>query len=102
MSREDHQMKIRLPADLKEKIDESAKAYKRSLNADIIARLEHSFLMEPELSPLKMPESELLQKISKLAIIFENLDIEQLKEDYQPPEISIIDADAVPKNKKDA
>lgn len=44
MSREDPQFRIRLPADLKEKIEESAKDNGRSLNAEIVHRLGLSFL----------------------------------------------------------
>ncbi|MDP9908248.1 hypothetical protein J2W27_000341 [Variovorax boronicumulans] len=43
MSREDAQMKIRLPAELKAGIDEAASANKRTLNAEIVARLQASF-----------------------------------------------------------
>lgn len=43
MSREDPQMKIRLPADLKECIEDAATKGKRSLNAEIVARLQASF-----------------------------------------------------------
>jgi predicted DNA-binding protein len=42
MSREDSQFKLRLPAELREKIEQSAKDAKRSLNAEIVARLEDS------------------------------------------------------------
>lgn len=44
MSREDPQMKIRLPADLKECIENAATKGKRSLNAEIVARLQASFV----------------------------------------------------------
>lgn len=43
MSREDPQMKIRLPADLKDQIEASAKEVGRSMNAEIVARLQESF-----------------------------------------------------------
>lgn len=43
MSREDAQMKLRLPAALRDMIVASADASKRSLNAEIIDRLEKSF-----------------------------------------------------------
>jgi len=36
--------KLRMPAELKAKIAESAKTHNRSMNADIVARLEQSFL----------------------------------------------------------
>ncbi|MBV7417901.1 Arc family DNA-binding protein [Comamonas sp. CMM03] len=43
MSREDPQMKIRLPADLKDQIEAASKQSGRSMNAEIVARLEGSF-----------------------------------------------------------
>ena len=43
MSREDQQMKVRLPADLKQRIEEAAGTARRSLNAEIVARLQESF-----------------------------------------------------------
>lgn len=43
MSREDPQMKIRLPEELKARIDASATQAGRSLNAEIVARLEGSY-----------------------------------------------------------
>lgn len=35
--------KLRIPAELKARVAESAKAHNRSMNADIVARLEKSF-----------------------------------------------------------
>lgn len=35
--------KVRMPQELKDKIAESAKELNRSMNADIVARLEESF-----------------------------------------------------------
>lgn len=43
MSREDPQMKIRLPADLKDRIEAASKQASRSMNAEIVVRLEGSF-----------------------------------------------------------
>lgn len=43
MSREDQQMKVRLPADLKQHIEDAANTARRSLNAEIVARLQESF-----------------------------------------------------------
>lgn len=43
MSREDPQMKIRLPADLKDQIEAAAKDSGRSMNAEIVVRLQDSF-----------------------------------------------------------
>lgn len=42
MSREDPQMKIRLPADLKDQIETAAKEAGRSMNAEIIERLSRT------------------------------------------------------------
>lgn len=42
----DVEYKMRMTQDLKEKIVESAKAHNRSMNADIIARLEQSFKID--------------------------------------------------------
>ena len=39
----DPQYKLRLPAELRDKIKESAGTHNRSMNADIVARLEDSF-----------------------------------------------------------
>ncbi|WP_228703816.1 Arc family DNA-binding protein [Acinetobacter larvae] len=43
MSRVDPQLKLRLPLELKDKITESAASLGRSINADVVARLEQSF-----------------------------------------------------------
>ncbi|MDC9623627.1 Arc family DNA-binding protein [Xenorhabdus sp. XENO-7] len=43
MSREDAQMKIRLPAELKEKLEKAATENKRSMNAEVLQRLSKSF-----------------------------------------------------------
>jgi molybdopterin converting factor small subunit len=47
MSREDPQMKIRLPADLKDRIETSSKEVGRSMNAEIVARLQETFDAKP-------------------------------------------------------
>lgn len=59
------QHKLRMPPELKQKIAESAKAYNRSMNADIVARLEQSFLRESDFSPLNMPPEEFKKKLEK-------------------------------------
>lgn len=43
MKRTDPQFKLRIPEELKARIDEAAKESRRSINAEIIARLEQSF-----------------------------------------------------------
>lgn len=71
MSREDPQMKIRLPADLKDQIEAAAKDSGRSMNAEIVARLEQSFGIKPDVSRLHPLEAlfkayQLRQSISSL------------------------------------
>lgn len=46
MSREDSQFKLRMPAELREKVEEAAKDSKRSLNAEIVACLEQAVLKQ--------------------------------------------------------
>lgn len=53
----DVEYKMRMTQDLKEKIVTSAKAHNRSLNADIIARLEQSFDTTEVSDPVSMKES---------------------------------------------
>ena len=47
MSREDPQMKIRLPDELKRLVEAAASDAGRSLNAEIVYRLEQSFNPQP-------------------------------------------------------
>lgn len=51
MSREDPQLKIRLPAELKARVEDASRAAGRSINSEVVQRLERSFsapLMEPK------------------------------------------------------
>ena len=57
------QYKLRLPPELKEKIAISAKEHNRSMNADIVARLEQTF--SSEVVP-KGEASALIQQIKEL------------------------------------
>jgi predicted DNA-binding protein len=61
MSREDPQLRIRLPAELKQKIEDFSKANGRSMNAEIVKRLEASFLGE-------IPEDEVISASQALQI----------------------------------
>lgn len=54
------QYNLRWPDELKEKIAQSAKEHNRSMNADIVARLEKSF--EPELKFTETIEFELMKR----------------------------------------
>lgn len=62
MSREDPQLRIRLPIELKDKIEASAKANKRSMNAEIVQRLDGSFLAE-------VPDDEVLSAEDAIKIV---------------------------------
>lgn len=44
MSREDPQFKLRMPQDLRQQAEQAAKAAGRSLNAELVTRIESSFL----------------------------------------------------------
>ena len=43
MTAKDYKYLVRLPIQLREQLQESAELYRRSLNSDIVARLEQSF-----------------------------------------------------------
>lgn len=62
MSREDPQLRIRLPIELKEKVEEAARANNRSMNAEIVQRLEGSFFGD-------MPIDELISATDALHIV---------------------------------
>ncbi|KVD48646.1 hypothetical protein WS61_07445 [Burkholderia sp. ABCPW 11] len=51
MTREDPQMKLRLPADLKDRLSELAAANGRSLNAEVLLRLEASISGDASAAP---------------------------------------------------
>lgn len=61
--RTDPQYKIRWSADLRDRLAEAAKANKRSLNAEIIARLEESVARDRPLSEEELDER--LESLSK-------------------------------------
>lgn len=46
MSREDPQFKLRMPAELRAQAEQAAKASGRSLNSELVARIESSFLSD--------------------------------------------------------
>lgn len=53
----DPQYKLRIPPELKKQLEDSAKDSNRSMNAEIVLRLQQSFLNDTSVSPL-----EVLQK----------------------------------------
>lgn len=72
MSRDDPQFKLRLPADLKARIDQAAAENRRSINAELVARLEDSFI------PRSMDDIE-RDSLSKLERELADLSIESFK-----------------------
>lgn len=82
-NQKDPQYKLRWSEDLRDKVAASAKAYNRSMNADIIARLERSFLTEPDFSPLNMPPEELKKRL-------ENAKAELQSQKEKPKELNVV------------
>lgn len=67
----DAQFKIRLPHELKEKIRQSAEQYNRTMTADIVARLENSFLdidqhLEEQINSVASYQKEVDEKFNLL------------------------------------
>ncbi|WOE32744.1 MULTISPECIES: Arc family DNA-binding protein [unclassified Acinetobacter] len=59
------QYNLRWPKELKEKIAQSAKKHNRSMNADIVARLEQSLANE-ELPTITQADKDYLTKIQSI------------------------------------
>lgn len=72
---------LRIPSELKAKVQESAKEHNRSMNADIVARLEKSFEqpLSVELSPTQLEQITKAAGASYMAVIAKHL--ESLSED---------------------
>lgn len=65
MSREDPQFKLRMPASLRDQADQAARAAGRSLNAELVARLEASFLSAA--APEKLLTAARARELASLA-----------------------------------
>ena len=65
----DPQYKLRWSEDLRDKVAESAKRHNRSMNADIVARLEQTFRTFPSLSSERelhhIPTEELISEVMR-------------------------------------
>ncbi|ENU80119.1 hypothetical protein F975_01872 [Acinetobacter sp. ANC 3789] len=57
--------KMRMSQELKDKIAESAKELNRSMNADIVARLEESFEQKSFESLENVPTEDLMKELAK-------------------------------------
>lgn len=76
------QYNLRLPDDLKQKIADSAKELNRSMNADIVARLEQSFRHEVEdleSVPLEKLLAVVMQRLGENSIRLTSEEIERIK-----------------------
>lgn len=76
------QYNLRLPDELKQKIAESAKELNRSMNADIVARLEQSFRHEVEnleSVPLEKLLAVVMQRLGENSIRLTSEKIERIK-----------------------
>lgn len=69
----DVEYKMRMTQDLKDKIVESAKEHNRSMNADIVARLEESF---PAINNQEAYKRYINKKINNLAYTIERLELQ--------------------------
>lgn len=78
------QYNLRLPDDLKQKIAQSAKELNRSMNADIVARLESSFehknIYNLEDIPLEKLLSAVMEKLGKNSLSLTREEITRGKE----------------------
>ena len=69
----DVEYKMRMAQDLKDKIVASAKEHNRSMNADIVARLENSFLLKDSSAPTNADVKVFHLKTGKRRIVFGKL-----------------------------
>lgn len=74
---------LRMPQSLREKLESSSVERKRSLNAEIVARLEQSFADEPERPAISQQESA----IHTLAMLYEET-LERIAEIKRPDRLS--------------
>lgn len=63
MARNDPQVNFRIPAELKEKLEESAKESGRSITSELVLRLEQSFATEEQARPLIAADAGWLEEI---------------------------------------
>ena len=79
----DVEYKMRMTQDLKDKIVESAKEHNRSMNADIVARLEESFeqkIEDLESVPLEKLLSVVMKKLGENSISLTREEIQRGKQ----------------------
>lgn len=71
MARSDVQINIRIPEELKARLDASAGENRRSLTAEIVARLEYSY--HAALKPPEQPDSDDWERVRRLARMRDDL-----------------------------
>lgn len=59
---------VRLPEGMRDRIAESAKANNRSMNAEIVARIQNSFEAQEDVRQLLAPMEEKLDEIGRLLL----------------------------------
>ena len=79
------QHKLRMPPELKEKLFTAAKDMNRSLNAEIVARLEDSFTISNK-QPVYLPETNLKELNAILSLSFGSI-IKKLIQNGVPVEV---------------
>ena len=83
MSRTDPQFNLRIPAELKEKVESAARHAKRSATAEIISRLEYTFredevrqgLVDADIPSLddQPPEHQMLSNLSVMRVLLQQV-----------------------------
>lgn len=75
----DPQYKLRWPKELREKVAQSAKEHNRSMNADIVARLEQSFELSERQAVIEQNHLNNIMTTSANVEVLENLMLEMKK-----------------------
>lgn len=70
MAREDHQLKIRIPVEMKAQVEEASAANGRTMNAEILARLQVTFDIEAAAKagfgrPVALSEAAIIKLVEK-------------------------------------
>ena len=76
MSRADQQFKLRMPPALRTQVENAAKAAHRSLNAELVLRLEHSFSGEvpAHANPEQLPTPATRRQLRLFCVLVEHSD----------------------------
>jgi hypothetical protein len=80
MARIDPQVNIRVPQELKDKIEEAAKENGRSINSETVLRLEQSFVEQPDIKP-SFNDPEFRAKLERAMDIFSRIEYSNVVEE---------------------